>query len=181
MVGSIECFQLKRFGLVLERQCIYHYQRRWQRGMQNLCYPRSISRLVELGLQEFEYRNFLVALLSVVSLRQSDCIRIERNLSNQNRLELFHRIRKEHQSMIQRMKQRCFRCLSALLKPVELVNWPLQLGYCCYFVVDCCFEQFVGCFGYYLSVLVKPVVENLSLLESVVMKMKQLQDSSLGY
>ena len=181
MVGSIECFQLKHFGLVLERQCIYHYQHRWQRGMQNPLHPRSISHLVGLGLQEFGYRNFLVALLSVVSLRRSDCIRIERNLSNQNRLELFHRIRKEHQSMIQRMKQRCFRYLSALLKLVELVNLTLRFGYYCYFVVDCCFEQSVGCFGYYLSVLVKLVVENLSLLELVVMKMKQLQGSWLGY
>ena len=84
MVGNIECFQLKRFDLVLERRCIYHYQHRWQRGMQNLCYPRSISRLVELGLQEFEYRNFLVALLSVVSFCQSGCIHIERNLRNPN-------------------------------------------------------------------------------------------------
>ena len=147
MVGSIECFQLKRFGLVLERQCIYHYRCRWQRGMQNPCYPRSISHLVGLGLQEFGYRSFPVALLFVVSLRRSDCIHIERNLSNQNRLELFHRIRKEHQSMIQRMKQRCFRCLSALLNFVVLANLLEQLGYCyCCFVVDCCcFEQLVGC------------------------------------
>ena len=143
--------------------------------------PRSISHLAELDLQESVYRNFLVALLFVVSLHQSDCIHIERNQSSQNRLELFHRIRKVLQSMIQQMKQRCFRCLSALLKLVELVNWSLQLDYYCYFVVDCCSEQFVGCFGYYLSVLVKTVVENLSLLELVVMKMKQLQDSSLGY
>ena len=144
MVGSIECFQLKRFDLVLERQCIYHYQHRWQRGMQNLCYPRSISRLVELGLQEFEYRNFLVALLSVVSFCQSGCIHIERNLSSRNRLELFRRIRMEPQSMIQHMKQRCFRCLSALLNFGVLANLLEQLGYC--FVVDCCcFEQPVGC------------------------------------
>ena len=145
MVGSIGYFQLKRFGLVLERQCIYRYQYRWQRGMLSPCYPRNISHLVVLDLQEFEYRNFLVALLSVVSLRQSDRIRIERNLSSQNRLELFRRIRMEPQSMIQQMKQRCFRCLFALLKIVGFVNLLGQLDYYCCFVVDCCcFEQLGG-------------------------------------
>ena len=145
MVGSIGYFQLKRFGLVLERQCIGHCQYRWQRGMQSPCYPRSISHLVVLDLQEFEYRNFLVALLSVVSLRHRDCIRIERNLSSQNRLELFRRIRMEPQSMIQQMKQRCFRCLSVLLNFVEFVSLLGQLDYYCCFVVDCCcFEQLGG-------------------------------------